>query len=52
MFTIDMMIGGIAGVISRTLTAPLELNKIQQQKPTTLEQVAFFTITFTYLFTR
>ena len=31
MFTIDMMIGGIAGVISRTLTAPLELNKIQQQ---------------------
>lgn len=31
MFTSDMIIGGLAGMISRTLTAPLELNKIQQQ---------------------
>jgi len=27
----DLMIGGIAGALSRTLTAPLELNKIQKQ---------------------
>lgn len=43
MLTIDMMIGGIAGVISRTLTAPLELNKIQKQnffmKNTSLQNV-------------
>lgn len=31
MFTTDMLIGGLAGMISRTLTAPLELNKIQRQ---------------------
>ena len=28
---IDLLIGGIAGIISRTATAPLELYKIQQQ---------------------
>jgi len=28
---IDMLIGGLSGVISRTLTAPLELYKIQRQ---------------------
>lgn len=27
----DLLIGGLAGVISRTITAPLELNKIQGQ---------------------
>lgn len=31
MVLIDLMIGGIAGALSRTLTAPLELNKIQKQ---------------------
>jgi len=28
---IDLVIGGLSGVISRTLTAPLELYKIQRQ---------------------
>ena len=28
---IDLLIGGLSGVISRTLTAPLELYKIQRQ---------------------
>jgi hypothetical protein len=31
MFISDMIIGGISGVVSRTLTAPLELLKIQKQ---------------------
>lgn len=30
-FMINMTIGGLSGVISRTITAPLELQKIQQQ---------------------
>ena len=29
---IGMLIGGTAGIISRTLTAPLDLIKMQQQK--------------------
>jgi solute carrier family 25 phosphate transporter 23/24/25/41 len=41
--TIDFMIGGISGAVSRTLTAPLELKKIQSQndfiKHTTLRDV-------------
>ena len=28
---IDLVVGGLSGVISRTLTAPLELYKIQRQ---------------------
>jgi solute carrier family 25 phosphate transporter 23/24/25/41 len=43
MFLNDMVIGGIAGVISRTMTAPLELLKIQNQNRfipnTTLKEV-------------
>ena len=30
---IDLLIGGLSGVISRTLTAPLELYKLQRQNP-------------------
>jgi hypothetical protein len=30
-FLLNMTIGGVSGVISRTITAPLELQKIQQQ---------------------
>lgn len=31
MVLIDMIIGGVSGAVSRTLTAPLELRKIQEQ---------------------
>ena len=31
MFSKDMLIGGLAGVFSRTLTGSMELNKIQKQ---------------------
>ena len=29
--SIDFIIGGISGIISRTLVAPIELNRIQKQ---------------------